>query len=155
MCQKKNQSPTHPNSRAVSLPREKIDTITRLGWDILHRPSCSIREAAQLTGSLLSSSPGVEYGPLLYKQLEIENKIDALKEGKGSFEVEMQLSELVRSDIHWCAEKSWFYVKTIFHGNPHFKLTSDASMKGWGAYRDGMEPTGGRWLAREIAENRE
>ena len=28
-------------------------------------------------------------------------------------------------------------------------------MKGWGAYCDGMEPTGGRWLAREIAENRQ
>lgn len=136
----------------VSLTREKIDSITRLAQDILHRPTCSIREAAQLIGTLVSSSPGVEYGPLFYKQLEIE-KIDALKKHKGSFEVQMQFSELARSDIHWWAEKSWFYVKTISHGNPHFKMTTDASLEGWGAYRDGMEPTGGRWLAREIAEN--
>ena len=66
----------------------------------------------------------------------------------------MQFSELARSDIHWWAEKSWFYVKIISHGNPHFKLTTDASLEGWGAYRDGMEPTGGRWPAREIAENK-
>ena len=99
----------------------------------------------------MTSSPGVEYGPLFYKQLEIE-KIDALKKHKGSFEV--QFSELARSDIHWWAEKSCFFVKTIFHGNTHFKLTTDASLKGWGAYRDGMELTGGRWLARDIAEKR-
>ena len=72
----------------------------------------------------------------------------------GFFEVQMQFSELARSDIHWWAEKSWFYVKTISHGNPRFKLTTDASLEGWGAYHDGMEPTGGRWLAREIAENK-
>ena len=32
--------------------------------------------------------------------------------------MQMQFSELARSDIHWWAEKSWFYVKTISHGNP-------------------------------------
>ena len=28
------------------------------------------------------------------------------------------------------------------------------SMDGWGLHRDGMRPTGGRWLAQEIAENK-
>ena len=92
----------------VSLTREKIDSITRLAQDILRRPTCSIREAAQLIGTLVSCSPGVEYGPLFYKQLKIEKKNDALKKHKGSFEVKMQFSELARSDI-----QSWFYVKTI------------------------------------------
>ena len=64
----------------------------------------------------------------------------------------MHFSELARLGIHWWAEKSWFYVKTISHGNPRFKLTTDASLKGWGVYRDGMESTEGRWLAREIAD---
>ena len=66
----------------------------------------------------------------------------------------MQFSELARSGIHWWAEKSWFHVKKISHRNLHFKLTTDASLKGWGAYRDGMEPTGVGWLARKIAENK-
>ena len=34
----------------VSLTREKIDCITRLAQDILHRPTCSILEATQLIG---------------------------------------------------------------------------------------------------------
>ena len=128
----------NPINMTVGLTRKKIDSITRLAQDILRRPTCSIREAAQLIGTLVSSSPGVEYGPLFYKQLEIEKKNDALKKHKGSFEVQMQFSELARSDIHWWAEKSWFYVKTISHGSPHFKLTTDASLKGCGAYRDGI-----------------
>ena len=56
----------------VSLTRGKIDSITRLAQDILRRPKCSIPEAAQLIGTLVSSSPGVEYGPPFYKQLETE-----------------------------------------------------------------------------------
>ena len=71
--------------------------------------------------------------------------------------MQIQFSELARSDIQWWAEKSWFYVKTISHGNPHFKLTTDASLEGRGTYRDGMEPTeptGGRWLPRETGKNK-
>ena len=33
-----------------------------------------------------------------------------------------------------------------------FTITTDASLEEWGACRDGMEPTGSRWLAEEIAE---
>ena len=65
-------------SMTVSLTKDKIDNITRLGQDIISRRSRSIREAAQLSDTLVSCSSGAEYGPLYYKQLEIE-KIDALK----------------------------------------------------------------------------
>ena len=94
---------------------------------------------------VLSCSSGVEYGPLFYKQLEIE-KIDALKKYQGSFEAQMQLSELAKSDIRWWIEKSFQFPKEISHGNPYFTLTTDASLEGWGEHR-------GRWLPQEIAEN--
>ena len=51
-------------SMTVSLTKEKIDYITRLGQDIISRRPCSIREAAQLVGTLVSCSSGVEYVPL-------------------------------------------------------------------------------------------
>ena len=108
-------------SMTVSLTKNKIDNITRLGQDIISRRSCSIREAAQLIGTLVSCSSGVEYGPLYYKQLEIE-KIDALKKHQGSFEAQMQLSELAKSDIRWWKEKRSHYLKKISHGNPYFTL---------------------------------
>ena len=74
----------------VSLTKYKIETIIQLGQDILKRQSCSIREAAQFIGTSVSCSPAVEYGPLFYKQLEIE-KIDALKTQRGSFEAQMEV----------------------------------------------------------------
>ena len=101
----------------VSLTKDKIDNITHLGQDIISRRSCSIREAAQLIGTLVSCSSGVECGPLYYKQLKIE-KIDALKKHQGSFEAQMQLSELAKSDIRWWIEKSSQYPKKLSHGNP-------------------------------------
>ena len=79
---------------------KKIDSITRLAQDILRKQTCSIREAAQLIATLVSSCPGVEYGPLFYKQIVIE-KHDALRKHKGSFEVQMQFSEIARSEIYW------------------------------------------------------
>ena len=93
-------------SMTVSLTNDKIDNITCLGQDIISRRSCSNREAAQLIGTLVSCSSGVEYGPLYYKQLENE-KIDALKKHQGSFEARMQLSELAKLDIRWWIEKSF------------------------------------------------
>ena len=90
----------------VTLPKEKIDTVIQLGSDILENQSCSIREAAKLIGTLVSCFPGVEYGPLFYKQLELE-KIAALKKYRGSFEAQMQFLELAKSDIRWWTTKSW------------------------------------------------
>ena len=82
---------------------EEIATIMSLGQDILNRQSCSIREAARIIGTLVSSTPGVEHGPLFYKVLETE-KFDAPKKHNGSFEAQMQFSELARSNIQWCKE---------------------------------------------------
>ena len=79
----------HPGSvlnsidMTVSLPNEKIDTIIRLGSDNLKSQSCSIREAAKLIGTLVSCSPGVEYGPLLTNSLKMKKKNAALKITEG------------------------------------------------------------------------
>ena len=138
---------------AMSLTEEKIATIVSLGQDNLNRQSCSIREAAQFIGTLVSSTPGVEYGPLFYKMLETK-KIDALRKHNGCFEPQMLFSELARSNIQWWTKKSFHDAKKISHGNSNFTLTTDASLEGWGAHRDGMDPTGSRWLPREIIEDK-
>ena len=100
MCERKISHPAHPSSSTLrvcfelclydseSHKRKKIDSITRLTQDIFRRQACSIREAAQLIATFVSSCPGVVYGPLFYKQIVIE-KHDALRKHKGSFEVQM------------------------------------------------------------------
>ena len=82
----------------LTLPKEKTHKSIQLGSDILESQSCSIREAAKLIGTLVSCSPDVEYGPLFYKQLELET-FAALKKHRGSFDAQMQFSELSKSDI--------------------------------------------------------
>ena len=84
---------------------------------------------------------------MFYKQLELV-KIAALKKSRGSSEAQMQFSELAKSDT----TKSGQNIKLISQGDPDFIITTDASLEGWGACWGGMEPTGGRWLADEIAE---
>ena len=135
----------------VTLPKEKIDTIIQLESDILESQSCSIREDAKLIGTLLSCSPGVKYGHCSTNSLNM-TKIAALKKHRGSFEAQMQFSELAKSDIRRWTTKSWQNIKAISHGNPYFSITADASLEGWGACKNGMELTGSRWLAEETAE---
>lgn len=55
-------------------------------------------------------------------------------------------------DIRWWTTKGCQNIKPISRGNPDFTTTTDASLEGWGACRDSMEPSSGRWLAKEIAE---
>ena len=70
----------------MTLPKEKIDKIIQLGSDILESQSCSIRETAKLIGTPVTCYPDVEYGPLFYKQLELE-KFAALKKYRRSLKL--------------------------------------------------------------------
>ena len=51
----------------------------------------SLREAAAVLGLIASSFPGVVYGPLYYRTLEME-KFLALKVNKGNFDGSMVIS---------------------------------------------------------------
>ena len=132
----------------VSLNSTKIATIKALCTDILNKNTFKIREAAQLIGTLVSCSVGVEFGPLFYKQLEIE-KIAALKQSNGIFDAHMHFSPLAINDIQWWLGNPQKFIKKVYHNNPDFTLTTDASLAGWGAHRQDYGCAGGRWLENE------
>ena len=56
------------------------------------------------------------------------------------------------SDMRWWTTKSCQNIKPISHGNPDITISTDASLEGWGACQDGIEPSGSRWLTKEIAQ---
>jgi len=132
----------------ISLTEEKIKNIRDLCHTILNKKEITIRQAAQLIGTLVSCSVGVEFGPLYYKQLEIE-KIEALKINRGDFQAYMTFSQQAREDIVWWLGSKRQFTKTICQANPDFTLTTDASLEGWGAHRQENECAGGRWLEHE------
>ena len=73
--------------------------------NILMCDSITIREFAQLIGKLVAAEPGVLYGPLYYKTMELERDL-ALKQSYGNFDNVMQLSLETRSCLQWWIKNS-------------------------------------------------
>jgi hypothetical protein len=67
---------------------------------LLGKKSLTIREVASVVGLMVSSFPGVRYGPLFYRSLENE-KTDALKLALVNLDSHMNLTELVIKDLEW------------------------------------------------------
>ena len=72
----------------VSISVHKHQKLKCAAQRILDSISPTIREVAQLIGMMVSCFPGVEYGELFYRQLEIE-KAAALKTTNGDFDQTM------------------------------------------------------------------
>ena len=110
-----------------------------------------IRDMAQLLGLMTSSFPGIMYGALHYRVLEME-KTCALKQTKRNFDRSMTLSSEAKSDIQWWIDSISVAYNPVNHGDPHIIMTTDASLSGWGACLDGMT-TGGRWNSDETTHD--
>ena len=93
-----------------------------------------ITELAQLVGTLVASLPGVQFGKLQYRNLEIEKNV-ALRERKGSYEARLSLFPSAKEGIAWwignVVDKAF---NPISHGNPVIEITIGASKKGWDGY---------------------
>lgn len=68
----------------VRLTPKKADKIVVLCQKALRARELSIREVASLIGTLVSTFPGVECGPLYYRHLEWDKDL-ALKSALGDF----------------------------------------------------------------------
>ena len=134
----------------ISLTPEKACRVKNACKQLVNTVLPSIRQVAQVLGLLTSSFPGVMYGPLHYRWIEID-KTQALKQCKGNFESPMYLSPEAISDLQWWIESIETAFNQIRHDTPKVTMTTDASKTGWGCTCQGT-PTGGSWTADE-AEN--
>ena len=71
-------------SMTVCLPTEKAFRIKEWCSRLIGSATMSIQELAEVIGLLVSSFPGVLYGPLFYRHLE-HDKIMALRQNKGNY----------------------------------------------------------------------
>ena len=82
----------------IKLTKSKAVKIAEKSQKILEIHSPSISDISELIGYMVASFRGVMYGPLYYRQLEIEKTV-ALKHHKGDYNAHMKLSDISKSDI--------------------------------------------------------
>jgi hypothetical protein len=90
----------------VKLPEEKIKRIIEECHALIKKSKATIRLVSRVIGLLVSSFSAVEYGPLHYRNLEM-NKIDALKLSAGKFDTEMNITFNMKVDLRWWLDNLW------------------------------------------------
>ena len=83
-------------SMTVVLTPEKVVGLREKCENVLTSRKISIREVASVVGSLVAACPGLDYGMIYVKPLEIE-KNKALKESKGNFEAFMLITAVMKT----------------------------------------------------------
>ena len=116
----------------VNLLPHQVAKIKSMCNEFLSKQQPTIREVAQVIGVLVSSFPGVQFGPLHYRNLE-RDKISALKNNKGNFESPMTLSSWAETELNWWINNIDSAFKPILPDHPTITITTDASTSGWGA----------------------
>lgn len=69
----------------------------------------------------------------LYTKIIEQEKATALKLNKGNFDATMTLSSLALDDIYWWCDNIRNNSAPVQRGSPTITLTTDASLKGYGA----------------------
>ena len=87
-------------SMTVALTREQAVKVREACQQLLQERAITIREVEKVLGLLTSSLPGVLYGPLHYRSLEID-KTQAMKSNHGNFDSIIALSGEEVADLKW------------------------------------------------------
>ena len=116
-------------SMTVRLTPKKADMVVVLCRKALRARELSICEVTSLIGTLVSTFPGVEFGPLYYRHLEWDKDL-ALKSALGDFDVSMSLSADIINELKWWIILVPTAFRVIDHGCPNITLTTDASRIG-------------------------
>lgn len=128
----------------ISLTPEKAHKVKCACQQLMDTTFPSIRQVVQVLRLLTSSFPGVMYGPLHYRWVDID-KTNALRQRKGNFDCLVSLSPDAIGNLRWwinCVELTAY--NPVSHGTSHITMSTNASKTGWGCTCQGT-PTGGSW----------
>ena len=129
------------------LPQEKMTQLIQICRDLIQEKKASVRTLSQIIGKLNSSIQAVFPAPLHYRHLQ-RLQVRGLLMGKG-YETVVPLSEDCRDDLQWWIDQmSNWNGRSIITPAPDLTITTDASLKGWGAVCQGRH-TRGLWTQEE------
>ena len=115
-------------SMTVALTGEQAVKVKEACQQLLQEKAITIREVAKVLGLLTSSLPGVLYGPLHYRSLEMD-KTQALKSNQGNFDSIMALSGEAVADLQWWINSVEETSKPVKQRETQITMTTDASKK--------------------------
>jgi hypothetical protein len=133
----------------ISLPSKKVENILKFIEDCLLEDRLTIRQVAQLLGTLEATKPGNRFAMLFTKNLtRAKNK--AFAANGYDFDRFMILSDYVRHDLQWWTDNLKEAYNMIYVNQPKYIIFTDASKTGWGCYSEQMDvKTGGKWTPDE------
>ncbi|XP_028412548.1 uncharacterized protein LOC114535439 [Dendronephthya gigantea] len=131
----------------VSLTPKKANKLKTSVQHLLLCERLSIRKVAQVIGLIISSFPGVMYGPLHFRLTEHE-KTEALKQNAQNFDALMRLTPLAREELQWWVNLIDTAANQIHRPEPQIIIRTDASKQGWGCAVNDLS-TGGLWTITE------
>ena len=106
----------------ISLTHEKAQKIKEACEKLLQSPQPTIREVARVIGMLTASFPGVMFGPLHYRHLDMDKTAGRIVQ-KGNYNKTITLSDEARHELGWwvCSVESAYNV--VSHGQVETTMT--------------------------------
>ena len=135
----------------LALPEKKLQDLVHSCRQLLQSRMSTVREISRLVGKLTSAMQAILPAPLHYRHLQML-QIQSLLAGK-SYETEITLNQSCKEDLQW-----WIDQITNWNGRsitippPDLIITTDASLKGWGAVCQGIH-TRGLWTPQEASQH--
>ena len=125
-------------SMMVSLPRDKIEKITKKCQNVIQSDQTTIQELASLIGSLNATVEAVMPAALYVRELQMHQTRSLLK--FQSYHAKITLPEACKREILWWIQKlqDW-NGKEILAPCPDLTIETDASLKGWGFHCQSQE----------------
>lgn len=131
--------------QSIAIPPDKRRKLFSLTNRFSRKSHCTVKEFAELIGSLVSVFPAVQYSPLYTKHFERE-KFLALESSSGDYSKQMAIPSYLRTDFEW-----WLQVLSDseqynpIRSEPFVcEIFSDPSLTGWGT-SCGEQCTRGWW----------
>jgi len=135
-------------SMDLKLPGDKIRKIRQEAHRLLHLKQPSAQLLSQLLGKLNATSPALQMAPLFCRSLQICLK-QALSDNQQDYRAVVQLSSQALEDLQWWElHLSSWNGRSLITQSASMTITSDASLKGWGATCNGIR-TRGPWSPSE------
>ena len=139
-------------SMMLSLPAEKINKILDCAHRLLAPQRITLRNLASLIGLLEASRPAIWRAPLHFRHLQCD-LIWGLQMNRETYDALITLSTSARGELAWWLENTRSTNGSPVHlPPPDMLITTDASMKGWGAVHHSLE-TNGRWSQQESLQH--